>query len=134
MLHLARTHTGSTSRTAPPALEPPLLPSRALLIAAGAPAPGPPASACETAISYDCVSSAMPSVADQQLPDPCCVIGSRTTPGSLGPPPPSAGDALFALMNNPHPLDILADASAYGSAGKISRVSKGRGAGVGAGG
>lgn len=35
--------------------------------------------------------------------------------------PASAREAAFALMNSPHPLDILADPGAYGDLGAISR-------------
>lgn len=55
------------------------------------------------------------------------VFGER--PG--GDPPPGeegggdpyrdAGEALFALMNSPHPLDILADVAAYGPQGMVSQ-------------
>lgn len=52
--------------------------------------------------------------------DPTCVIGSKARPGR-GPAPRSVGDAVFELMNNPHPLDILGDSAAYGPTGQVSR-------------
>jgi len=48
------------------------------------------------------------------------VIGSKAKPG-LGPVPQTAADALFALHNNPHPLDMLGNSAAYGPNGQISR-------------
>ncbi|KAL4443837.1 hypothetical protein ABPG75_011574 [Micractinium tetrahymenae] len=39
----------------------------------------------------------------------------------LGGPAGSAREAVWVLMNRPHPLDILADPGAYGDAGAISR-------------
>lgn len=52
--------------------------------------------------------------------DEACVIGSRADPG-YGPAPHSVREALWQLMNNPHPLDILAASTAYGTSGSISR-------------
>ena len=49
-----------------------------------------------------------------------CVLGSLAD-GGVGPPPADLCEALFALMNNPHPLDILASSRAYGSGGSVSR-------------
>jgi hypothetical protein len=41
--------------------------------------------------------------------------------GGGAAPPPDARAALSALLNSPHPLDILADVSAYGPRGSVSR-------------
>ena len=48
---------------------------------------------------------------------------SSTPPSLASSPPPVARDAraaLSALLNNPHPLDMLADPSAYGPGGSVS--------------
>lgn len=42
-------------------------------------------------------------------------------PCAPGSPLRSARDAVWVLMNSPHPLDILADPGAYGDTGSISR-------------
>jgi Lipase (class 3) len=49
---------------------------------------------------------------------------TTTAPSSVGKPRPAASssdEALWQLMNFPHPLDILADPGAYGDQGSISR-------------
>ena len=46
---------------------------------------------------------------------------SENSDEAIGTEVESKRDAFLALMDNPHPLDILADARAYGFQGAISR-------------
>ena len=46
---------------------------------------------------------------------------SETSSASARPKVASADEAVWQLMNYPHPLDILADPGAYGESGSISR-------------
>jgi hypothetical protein len=50
-------------------------------------------------------------------------VKAAVAPGAeaFGPAPASVQEALWELMNNPHPLDTLADPAAYGDRGAISR-------------
>lgn len=47
--------------------------------------------------------------------------GGEDAAGERASPYRDAGAALIALMNSPHPLDILADVAAYGPQGTVSQ-------------
>ena len=49
------------------------------------------------------------------------MANSENSDEVIGTEVESKRDAFLALMDNPHPLDILADARAYGFQGAISR-------------
>lgn len=60
-------------------------------------------------------------VADAITNLPAAAATSLAVPASARPKVASADEAVWQLMNTPHPLDILADPGAYGDAGSISR-------------
>lgn len=60
-------------------------------------------------------------VADAITNLPAGAAASLAVPASAQPKVASADEAVWQLMNTPHPLDILADPGAYGESGSISR-------------
>ncbi len=70
------------------------------------------------AVAADTQIAAAPKVANNALSFGSWRGRARVVE-KFGPPPKSVKEAVFALMNFPHPLDILAEASSYGPHGGV---------------
>ena len=79
----------------------------------------PAAAAAAAAGANGTATEAAPAAAAPAAP--AAAAGKAAARPRPRPPVRSAREAALELMNVPHPLDILADAGAYGNDGAISR-------------